>query len=630
MKILNRINSPQDLKRLPRKYMNALCADIRQFLLQSVSKTGGHLASNLGVVELTVALHYVFNSPKDVIIWDVGHQAYVHKMLTGRRNRFDKLRKLQGLSGFPKASESAHDHFDTGHSSTSVSAAVGYAKARDLDGETNNVIAVIGDGSMTGGLAFEGLNNGGRLNSNLIVILNDNQMSIGENVGAISKTLNLMRSDPRYRGLKSNVKELLSKAPAIASAIEKTKDTIRGALVPGQLFEEMGFTYIGPIDGHNIGDLIAVLGKVKDTSRPILLHVHTIKGKGYPKAEANPAKFHGIESFNLETGAPVTPSSESYSDVFGKELTRLARENPDIVAVTAAMGDATGLGAFTKEFPSRFVDVGIAEGHAVTLCAGLAKAGKLPVFAVYSSFLQRAYDQVLHDVCTQNLHVIFAIDRAGVVGADGETHQGLFDISFLSHMPNLTILAPADSRELSEILRFATTLNGPVAIRYPRGEAQTIARDTTPIVFGKSEWILRGNVDDSPKVAIISVGTMLQTSLDAVEKLTQRAPNVSVSLINARSIKPFDTQMISDIAETADFVYTVENNVFTGGFAANIAAYAAQNGITLPKFHAFAFPDTFIPQGSPDELFREYGLDADSISGKILSDVILADVSTHV
>ncbi|MCL2674816.1 MAG: 1-deoxy-D-xylulose-5-phosphate synthase, partial [Defluviitaleaceae bacterium] len=330
MKILNRINSPQDLKRLPRKYMNALCADIRQFLLQSVSKTGGHLASNLGVVELTVALHYVFNSPKDVIIWDVGHQAYVHKMLTGRRNRFDKLRKLQGLSGFPKASESAHDHFDTGHSSTSVSAAVGYAKARDLDGETNNVIAVIGDGSMTGGLAFEGLNNGGRLNSNLIVILNDNQMSIGENVGAISKTLNLMRSDPRYRGLKSNVKELLSKAPAIASAIEKTKDTIRGALVPGQLFEEMGFTYIGPIDGHNIGDLIAVLGKVKDTSRPILLHVHTIKGKGYPKAEANPAKFHGIESFNLETGAPVTPSSESYSDVFGKELTRLARENPDI------------------------------------------------------------------------------------------------------------------------------------------------------------------------------------------------------------------------------------------------------------------------------------------------------------
>ena len=621
MKILNRINSPQDLKRLPRKYMNKLCDDIRQFLLQSVSKTGGHLASNLGVVELTVALHYVFDSPKDIIIWDVGHQAYVHKMLTGRKNRFDKLRKFNGLSGFPKANESPHDHFDTGHSSTSISAAVGYAKARDIDGGTNNVIAVIGDGSMTGGLALEGLNNGGRLNSNLIVILNDNQMSIGENVGAISKTLNLMRSDPRYRGFKSNIKGILSKTPIIAKALEKTKDTIRDALVPGQLFEEMGFTYIGPIDGHNMGELISVLGKIKDISRPILLHVHTVKGKGYPIAEANPAKFHGIESFDIETGNPVATSTESYSEVFGRELTQLARENPDIVAVTAAMGDATGLGMFAKAFPNRFIDVGIAEAHAVTLCAGLAKAGKLPVFAVYSSFLQRAYDQILHDVCTQNLHVIFAIDRAGIVGADGETHQGLFDISFLSHMPNLTILAPADKSELIEMLHFAVRHNGPIAIRYPRGEAHTITRDTTPINFGKSELVTHINPDGTPKVAIISVGSMLRTSMDAVNKLAELAPNISVSLINARSIKPLDTQMISDTATTADFVYTIENNVFTGGFASMIAAYSAQNGITLPKFHGFALPDTFIQQGTPDELFHEYGLDADSIAGKILADI---------
>ncbi|MCL2617346.1 MAG: 1-deoxy-D-xylulose-5-phosphate synthase, partial [Defluviitaleaceae bacterium] len=480
MKILNRINSPQDLKRLPRKYFRQLCADIRQFLLQAVSKTGGHLASNLGVVELTVALHYVFNSPKDIIIWDVGHQAYVHKILTGRRGRFGALRKLGGLSGFPKARESQHDHFDTGHSSTSVSAAVGYAKARDLDGQTHNVIAVTGDGSMTGGLVFEGLNDGGRLNSNLIVILNDNQMSIGENVGAISKMLNLMRSDPRYRHLKSDVKDILSKAPILGETLTwaagKAKDTIRGVLVPGQLFEEMGFTYIGPVDGHNIDELITVLSKIHGTSRPILLHVHTIKGKGYPIAEANPSKFHGVESFDIETGAPLSPKAESYTDIFGGELLRLARENPDIVAITAAMKDGTGLGAFAAEFPRRFFDVGIAEAHAVTLCAGLAKAGKLPVFAVYSSFLQRGYDQLLHDVCTQGLKVVFAIDRAGIVGADGETHQGLFDLSYLTPMPGITVLAPADGSELAAMLRYALVCPGSVAIRYPRGAAQTAER----------------------------------------------------------------------------------------------------------------------------------------------------------
>ncbi|MCL2852057.1 MAG: 1-deoxy-D-xylulose-5-phosphate synthase [Defluviitaleaceae bacterium] len=631
MKILNKVNSPQDLKRLPRKYLPHLCADIRRFLIQSVSKTGGHLASNLGVVELTVALHTVFNSPRDIIVWDVGHQTYVHKILTGRKALFAKLRKLGGLSGFPKARESSHDHFDTGHSSTSVSAAVGYAKARDLDGAAHNVIAVTGDGSMTGGLVFEGLNDGGRLNSNLIVVLNDNQMSISENVGAISKTLNLMRSDPRYQDLKADVKDILTRTPllgeTLARAVEKTKDTIRSVLVPGQIFEEMGFTYIGPVDGHNLDDLISVLGKVKNITKPVLVHVHTVKGKGYSFAEANPSKFHGVESFDVETGRPLSVRSESYSDVFGEALTQIARENPNVVAVTAAMEDGTGLASFANEFPRRCFDVGIAEAHAVTFCAGLAKAGKLPVFAVYSSFLQRSYDQIMHDVCIQGANVVLAIDRAGVVGADGETHQGLFDLSYLSHMPGMTVLAPADKPELGAMLRFAIELGGPVAIRYPRGEAKTHLHEANPIELGKSEWITRGNADAEdgiPKIAVIAVGTMLHTANNSVGKLTQyhcKGGTLSPAIINARSVKPLDVEMISDVAKFADFIYILEDNVFSGGYAASFAAYAARNGIALPRFHSFSFPDEFVVQGSPEELYRKYGLDADSVAAKILNDV---------
>ena len=633
MKILNKVNSPQDLKKLPRKYLPQLCADIRRFLIQSVSRTGGHLASNLGVVELTVALHIVFNSPRDVIIWDVGHQAYVHKIITGRKAQFPKLRKFGGLSGFPKPHESPHDQFGTGHSSTSVSAAVGFAKARDLDGLTHNVVAITGDGSMTGGLVFEGLNDGGRLNSNLIVILNDNQMSISENVGAVSKTLNQLRSDPRYQDLKVNVKDILTRAPflggTLAKAVEKTKDTIRTALVPGQIFEEMGFKYIGPVDGHNLNDLLAVLNKIKNIPRPILLHVHTVKGKGYALAESNPAKFHGIDSFNIETGAYLSPKKESYSDVFGEALTLLARENPDVVAVTAAMEDGTGLNYFADEFPKRCFDVGIAEAHAVTLCAGLAKAGKLPVFAVYSSFLQRSYDQLMHDVCIQGANVVLAIDRAGIVGSDGETHQGLFDLSYLSHMPGMKILAPADKPELGEMLRFAVSLGGPVAIRYPRGEAKTIKRNAAPLELGKSEWLTRGNADSDgsiPKIAIIAVGTMLHLAVGISDILNRHnykggEATLSPAVINARSVRPLDTNMISDVASFADFLYIIEDNVFSGGYAASLAAYAAQQGISLPRFRSFSFPDEFVAQGSPEELYRKYDLDENSILVKILADV---------
>ncbi|MCL2618380.1 MAG: 1-deoxy-D-xylulose-5-phosphate synthase [Defluviitaleaceae bacterium] len=623
MKILQRVNSPQDLKKLPRKYLTRLCADIRTFLIESVARTGGHLASNLGVVELTVALHRVFDSPRDVIVWDVGHQTYVHKILTGRKGLFDRLRRLGGLSGFPKARESAHDHFDTGHSSTSVSAAVGYAKARDIDGGSRNVVAVIGDGSMTGGLVFEGLNDGGRLNSNLIVILNDNQMSIAENVGAVSKTLSRLRLHPRYHGLKADVKDILARTPllgeTLAKAAEKTKDTIRGALVPGQFFEEMGFKYIGPVDGHDLDGLLDVLGKVKDTPCPILLHVQTVKGKGYGFAEADPCRFHGIDKFDVESGKSLSAKAESYSDVFGASLTQLARENPDIVAVTAAMEGGTGLAEFARQFPRRCFDVGIAEAHAVTLCAGLAKAGKRPVFAVYSSFLQRAYDMIIHDVCIQRANVVFAIDRAGIVGADGETHQGLFDLSYLSHMPRLTVLAPADRVELDNMLRLAVEIGGPVAVRYPRGDALASAHIGTPVEAGKAEWVTRGNLDEEdtrPKVAIIAVGTMLHTAVEVAGRT-----GVSPAVINARSVKPLDTAMIREAARLADFVYILEDNVFAGGYAAGVAAFAAQNCVALPKFHSFAFPDEFVEQGSPDELYRMYGLDAEAVCAKIVSDV---------
>lgn len=629
MKILPKINTISDLKRLERNHLPRLCGELRSFLLGTISQTGGHLASNLGVVELTVALHYVFNSPRDKLVWDVGHQAYVHKILTGRKGKFAKLRQFEGLSGFPKACESPHDHFDTGHSSTGISAAVGYAKARDLNKDTYNVIAVVGDGSLTGGLAFEGLNNGGRMASNLIIILNDNQWSISENVGAVSKMLSLMRSDPNYRHLKSDLKEFIRGTPlvgeALAKVAEKTKDTIRSVFVPGQLFEELGFTYIGPINGHNLEDLIDVFNNVKGSSRPILIHLQTMKGKGYPIAEANPGKFHGVEPFNLATGTPLIPKMPSYSGAFGNALLGMARQNKDIVAITAAMCDSTGLASFAAEMPERFFDVGIAEAHGATFAAGLAKAGKRPVFAVYSTFLQRAYDQVIHDICIPNANVIFAIDRAGIVGGDGETHQGLFDTAFLSPLPNMRILAPRDCNELGAMLAFALTLDGPVAIRYPRANAQHLDAPQASLELGRAEWVLRPKQNNEPvdtrtRITIISVGTMYHTAQAVCERLALN-PLIAVSHVCARFIKPMDTQMLREAAGESSFIYTIEDGVQAGGYGTILAAYAANNNINLPQFHAFAFPDEFIKQGNPAQIYAQYGLDAASVYDKIINDI---------
>lgn len=612
---LEKINTPKDLKRLNVFELSKLATEIRLFLIEKISHTGGHLASNLGVVELTLALHYVFNCPTDKFIWDVGHQSYVHKILTGRKNKFDSLRQYHGMSGFPKTHESIYDCFDVGHSSTSISAALGFCISRDLNNEKYSVISIIGDGSMTGGLAYEALNNAGKKNTNIIVILNDNQMSISENVGALSKHLSDLRSQPLYLNTKEDINNMLEKIPLVGDNLKKligkTKGSIKYFIYPNIIFEQLGFKYIGPIDGHNIEKLIQVLNSAKKMSGPILIHVKTIKGKGYEKAENAPTKFHGTEAFDIDTGLALqTKIWDSYSDVFGKTILKLADENKKIIAITAAMPNGVGLSQFKEKYPKRVIDVGIAEEHAVTFAAGIAKNNFIPVVAIYSSFLQRAYDQILHDVCIQNLHVIFAIDRSGIVGSDGETHQGLFDISFLSHIPNMTIMAPKNKFEMISMIEFAIDYSGPIAIRYPRGSASRILRQfNEKIILGKSEIINSGE-----KFALVSFGSMADEMLEVFTKFKNE--NINPGFINARFAKPIDKETIVELNKY-DYVFTAEENVKSGGFAQNLSASAKELNLPIKNLFAFALPDEFVEQGSRPELLLKYKMNPENIYCRI-------------
>lgn len=613
--MLEQINSPYDLKKIDKKDFPLLCEEIRQFLIEKVSKTGGHLASNLGIVELTVALHYVFNSPVDKIIWDVGHQCYVHKIITGRKDQFDTLRKFNGLSGYTKRTESVHDIFGAGHSSTSISAALGIAKARDLKGEKYSVVAVIGDGALTGGMAFEALNNAGRSKTDLIVVLNHNEMSISENVGSLSLYLSKLRTDPTYNKLKQEVDNLLNIVPPIGKSlhkyIERIKDSVKQLVVPGMFFEEMGFTYLGPIDGHDVDSLIEVLERAKKIKGPILVHVITKKGKGYKFAEKFPDKFHSAAPFDIQTGKFVNEGQATYSDVFGKTLTEMALKDDKIIAITAAMPEGTGLIHFAKLIPERFFDVGIAEQHATTFAAGMAVQGYKPYFAVYSTFLQRAYDQLIHDVCIQKLPVVFAIDRAGIVGEDGETHQGVFDLSYLRPIPNIAIMSPKDANELVEMVKLSRNLDFPVAIRYPRGKAGEfdITRECS-IEFGKAELISEGT-----EIAIFALGRMVGKVLEAKEIL--KASDLQPFIVNLRFVKPVDEELILDISNKVKFIVTVEDNVIAGGVGSAILELLNSNGIYKPVLR-LGFPDKFIEHGDVENLFKKYNLDAESIANTIL------------
>lgn len=613
-KILDKITSPGEVKELSNVELEVLAGEIREFLIDSVSKTGGHLASNLGVVELTISLFKSFNLEKDKIVWDVGHQSYVHKILTGRKDQFNNLRKYNGLSGFPKRCESKYDAFDTGHSSTSISAALGMARARDIKNEDNQVVAVIGDGALTGGMALEALNDVGFKKTKMIVILNDNQMSISPNVGGLSTHLNNLRMEPRYNKLKSNINETLSNSNAgkkLASCISRFKDSIKQFVVPSMLFEDMGLKYIGPINGHDIETMTEVLEKAKQIDEPVIIHVVTSKGKGYELAEKNPNKFHGVSPFDLESGEAYIPSERSYSKVFGDAMLDLAKEDERIVAITAAMPDGTGLKGFEKEFPNRFFDVGIAEAHATTLAAGLASANLKPVFAVYSTFLQRAFDQLIHDVCIQNMPVIFAIDRAGLVGEDGETHQGMFDLSYLSQVPNMTVLAPKHLNEIKVMLKWAFTQNGPVAIRYPRGtDCCNEMNPLTEISYGKWERIITGE-----KIAIIAVGKMLQHALLAKEIL--KSNGINPTIINATFVKPLDKNMLENLVKEGYDIVTIEDNIINGGFGSYVLMKLYELGFRN-KYKALGFKDKFVPQGNVDLLYKENKLDPEGIAEAII------------
>lgn len=615
--ILDTVNSPKDIRKLNVSQLNRLALELRSFLVESVSKTGGHLASNLGIVELTLAIHYCFNTPKDKIVWDVGHQAYIHKIITGRKNAFGTLRKLDGISGFPKPTESEYDTFTAGHSSTSISIALGFACARDLEGGNERVVAVIGDGSMTGGVAFEALNNAGRSSRDLIVILNDNQMSISGNVGALSRHLNDLRTEDYYLAAKKDFKKFLDRLPdsePVINKIKRTKNRIKYLFVPNVVFEEFGFKYIGPVDGNDIGQLINVLNRAKKINGPVLVHVKTKKGRGYKYAEQNPSQFHGVSAFDLRTGNALKKStSPSYSDVFGKTLVKLAENDKKIVALTAAMGKGTGLSEFAEKYPDRFFDVGIAEQHAVSFSGGLAKGGLIPVFAVYSTFLQRAYDMIMQDVCLQNLHVIFAVDRAGIVGGDGETHQGIFDLSYFSHMPNMTIMLPKSGAELEKMLEFAVyNVDGPVAVRYPRGNVDaTFSDGSSQIEYGKGEVL-----KDGKDIAVIVAGAVSDIALDVYNKLTN--DGFEPMLVNLRFVKPIDEQLMRIVCDKCRYVFSIEDNVNEGG-AGMIILQALNNMGKLEKtiFRSFALPDKFIEHGTRDELFKRYGLDGERIYDEI-------------
>lgn len=610
---LKQINSVRDIRTMTYSQLQELAEEIRREIIAVVSRNGGHLAPNLGVVELTLAIHRVFSSPVDRIVWDVGHQSYVHKLITGRRDDFSTLRKFGGISGFPKPDESAHDAFGTGHSSTSISAALGLAAARDLQGEKNAVVAVIGDGAMTGGMAFEALNHAGHLKKNMIVILNDNEMSIDHNVGAMSGYLARLRTDPMYTRGKEELEQLLRKIP-IGSALlrlgERFKDSLKYLVVPGMLFEELGFIYLGPVDGHDIKAMTTILQQAKSKKGPVLVHVLTKKGKGYRPAEKNPDKFHGVGAFYVPTGEVLKKSDiPSYTEIFGETIRKLAQQDEKILAITAAMPGGTGLAKFARNFPGRFFDVGIAEQHAVTMAAGLASGGYHPVVALYSTFLQRAYDQVLHDVCLQKLPVTFAIDRAGIVGDDGATHQGVFDLSFLRPMPNMVIMAPKDENELQHMVATAVNHKGPLALRYPRGSATGCLMDAEPklIPIGKAEVIKEGT-----DATLLAIGSMVRIAEEAADILANRG--IHVAVINARFVKPLDEKCIVYYAQMSGKLFTLEENVLQGGFGSAVLEMLSARGLGGHLAYQFGIPDTFVEHGAPELLLARYGLTVEQVA----------------
>lgn len=621
-KILDTVNYPHDLKKLNKAEKIKLAEEIRELVIQTVSNTGGHLASNLGVVELTIALHSIFDAPKDKIVWDVGHQTYVHKILTGRKDKINTLRKYKGLAGFPKVSESEYDTFNTGHSSTSISAALGMARARDIRKEKYHVIAVIGDGALTGGMALEALNDAGCSNTNMIVILNDNEMSIAKNVGGISNFLTRVRTRKWYNNSNRYVKKMVLKIPKIGNGIirlvRKVKYGIKQLIIPNMLFEDLGFKYLGPVNGNNIEDVEEILKKAKDLEGPILIHAITKKGKGYLPAEENPDKYHSTSPFEIETGKSKSAKKEDYSKVFGRKLVELAKENKEIVAITAAMKDGTGLTEFAKEFPERFFDAGIAEQHALAMAAGMARNGLTPVVSIYSSFYQRGYDQVIHDICLQNLPVIMCVDRAGVVGNDGETHQGIFDLAFFRLVPNVTIMAPKNFAELEQMLAFAVNLKKPVVIRYPRGgESNTHWENTAEIQLGKCEKIVEISAQKGQKcVTIVAIGNMVARAEEVRAKLKEK--EIETEIINARFLKPLDEEAIVDSLTKTKYGITIEDETIIGGLGTAVKELIVDRGLREVTLQSFAYPDKFIEHGSVAELEKKYGLDADSICESIL------------
>ena len=615
--LLDQIKQPNDIKKISPRDYPALAAEIREFLVNKISVTGGHLGSNLGAVELTMALHLVLDLPQDKIIWDVGHQSYTHKLLTGRRDGFESLRKYGGMSGFPKRKESDCDSFDTGHSSTSISAGLGLVKARDLQGEDYTVVSVIGDGSLTGGMAYEELNNAARLETNFIIILNDNNMSISENVGGVSKYLNNIRTSNAYLDVKDGIYYAIRNTKygdPVVAGIRRAKNSLKQLVIPGMLFEDMGVTYLGPVDGHDTAALVRVIREAKRRKNAVLIHVLTKKGKGYAPAERHPARFHGAEPFDVQTGVPLKKKMKAnYTDIFSTVMMKLGQRNDKIVAITAAMPDGTGLKRFSHAYPDRFFDVGIAEQHAVTFAAGLAAGGLKPVVAIYSSFLQRAYDQILHDVCIQNLPVIFAIDRAGLVGSDGETHQGIFDLSYLSSIPNMHICAPKNKWELSDMMKFAAAFPAPIAIRYPRGEAYDgLSQFRAPVEYGKAEMIY-----EEEGIALLAVGSMVKTAEGVRERLKECG--LSCTLVNARFVKPMDEDMVRRLSATHRLIVTMEENVESGGFGERVRTFADEQ--ELPgQILSITIPDEYVEHGNVELLKKEIGIDEETVTKRILEE----------
>ena len=619
--LLEKIENPNDIKKINKKDYPALAEEIRQFLIEKISVTGGHLGSNLGAVELTMALHLSLDLPDDKIIWDVGHQSYTHKILTGRKEGFDVLRQFHGMSGFPKRKESDYDAFDTGHSSTSISAGMGLVKARDIKGEKRTIVSVIGDGSLTGGMAYEALNNAAKLETNFIVVLNDNNMSISENVGGMSKYLNNIRTASGYLDLKEGIYNALSGTKggdSMVKTIRRAKSSFKQLVIPGMFFEDMGITYLGPVDGHDINAMTKVLGEAKRVKGCVMVHVMTQKGKGYGPAERHPARFHGAEPFDIETGIPSHPrTTANYTDIFSTVMCKLGQRDEKIVAITAAMPDGTGLKRFHNMYPERFFDVGIAEEHAVTFAAGLAAGGLKPIVAVYSSFLQRAYDQILHDVCIQNLPVVFAIDRAGLVGSDGETHQGIFDFTYLSGIPNMHVMAPKNKWELSDMLKFAVNFGAPIALRYPRGNAYDGLKEfRAPIELGRAEWIYRES-----EIALFAVGSMVKTA--ETVRNTLKEQGYAVSLVNARFVKPIDEEAVLEAAAGHRLIVTMEENVASGGYGERVLDCLADHGIVCERCKCIrvTLPDAYIEHGNTELLKKEIGVDTESIVERIRTEI---------